>query len=101
MATNNAIPSAQEVPNATKGFVEWFIQRYQGAEYWTSAGFNLARGKPPFPKMQLSKLITPTYRLFLSAPSRSRLSLDLELCRISVEPSGGGISFLVCVVVII
>lgn len=51
MGKNNAIPLAREVPNSSKGFVEWFIQRYEGAEYWTSAGYSLSRGKPIFYKL--------------------------------------------------
>ncbi|KAF2438417.1 hypothetical protein P171DRAFT_449068 [Karstenula rhodostoma CBS 690.94] len=44
LATNNAFPSAQEVPNANKEFVTWFVETYRGAEYWTGARLNLERG---------------------------------------------------------
>jgi hypothetical protein len=66
LAANNAFPAAQEVPNATKGFVTWFIQKYAGAEYWANARFNLDRGEPRFPKPQLSKSVTPINRMVLS-----------------------------------
>jgi hypothetical protein len=38
LATNN-IQSVQEVPNASQEFVTWFIQEYEGVEYWKNAGF--------------------------------------------------------------
>ncbi|RDW60438.1 uncharacterized protein DSM5745_10896 [Aspergillus mulundensis] len=35
------LPKASEVPNATKQFVQVFIQKYQGQESWVRAGYDL------------------------------------------------------------
>lgn len=66
LATNNAFPSAQEVPNATKDFVTWFIAIYEGVEYWTSARFNLESGELSLPKSKIANLMTPIDRFILS-----------------------------------
>ncbi|KAF1973758.1 hypothetical protein BU23DRAFT_464108, partial [Bimuria novae-zelandiae CBS 107.79] len=83
LATNNAFPLAQEVPNASKEFVTWFIGKYGNAEYWTGARFNLKRGELSFPKSQLSKLMTPIYRFILSLQVRPR-DRDFYLSRRAV-----------------
>ncbi len=44
-AKNNNLPTAAEVPRATKEFVEWFISEYEGRELWENAGYNFETGK--------------------------------------------------------
>lgn len=39
-ASNHALPTAAEVPAATKQFVEWFIGQHGGQDHWTSAGYD-------------------------------------------------------------
>lgn len=43
-ARNHAYPTSEEVPNASKQFVSWFIQRYGGKDYWTNAQYDLEIG---------------------------------------------------------
>jgi len=38
-------PTAEEVPNATRDFVLWFISEYKGEEYWKNAGYDLDKGQ--------------------------------------------------------
>ncbi|KAN0106648.1 hypothetical protein V8E51_009524 [Hyaloscypha variabilis] len=47
-ASNNAFPTATEVPRASREFVEWFIGVYGEAEYWTNAGYNWETGRNRF-----------------------------------------------------
>ncbi|KAF2462937.1 uncharacterized protein BDR25DRAFT_385324 [Lindgomyces ingoldianus] len=72
LATNNAFPTAQDVPNATKEFVEWFIATYTGAEYWTSARYNFQTGGSHFPKFQFFKLTFPINRFVLRPRAHPR-----------------------------
>jgi hypothetical protein len=43
-ARNHAYPTSEEVPNASKQFVSWFIQGYGGKDYWTNARYDLENG---------------------------------------------------------
>jgi len=43
-ASNNQFPTAAEVPNATKEFVEFFIHEYKEADSWTNARYNWKTG---------------------------------------------------------
>lgn len=38
-------PTPQEVPNASKAFVTWFVNKYQGQSGWTNVGYNMDTGK--------------------------------------------------------
>jgi hypothetical protein len=42
--THQMYPTAEELPNATKTFVEYFISQFEGPELWTDAGYDLEKG---------------------------------------------------------
>jgi hypothetical protein len=51
---NRMYITAEEVPNATKEFVEYFISHFEDTELWIDAGYDLTRGAchRPFPRQQ-------------------------------------------------
>ncbi len=53
--TNRMHPTAEELPNVTKEFVEYFISQFGGAELWTAAGYDHVQGAchRPFLRQQL------------------------------------------------
>jgi hypothetical protein len=42
---NQVLPTANEVPNATKDFVDYFISLWGGEDLWKNAGYDLSTGK--------------------------------------------------------
>ncbi|KJZ79539.1 hypothetical protein HIM_01008 [Hirsutella minnesotensis 3608] len=44
-AENSMYPTASEVPNVTKTFVENFIKNYGGQDIWSKAGYNIKTGR--------------------------------------------------------
>lgn len=45
LAKTNTKPSSQEVPNATKQFVDYFVGAYHCQELWEKAGYDLETGE--------------------------------------------------------
>jgi hypothetical protein len=44
-AEHAMLPTAVEVPNATKEFVDYFVATYGGLELWSNAGYDFGSGK--------------------------------------------------------